>query len=102
VQDQTMFMACISHCLIARRDKWQCGLWASMPQSNILVSKMRCYKSSMVYNIIQHVMYRVRSREVEGGSKALSWCAIDVDVGVEKASRSTSRAGSIRVLQCID
>jgi len=56
----------------------------------------------MVYNIIQHVMYRVRSREVEGGSKALSWCAIDVDVGVEKASRSTSRAGSIRVLQCID
>jgi hypothetical protein len=102
VQDQTVFMTWISLCLIARRDKWQRGLWASMPQSNILVSKMRCYKSSMVHNIVQHGMCGVRSRKVEGGSKALSWCAIDVDVGVEKASRSTSRAGSVRVLQCID
>jgi hypothetical protein len=35
---------------------------------------------------------------VEGGSKALSWCAIDVNVGVEKASRSTSRAGEYSCL----
>jgi hypothetical protein len=102
VQDQTAFMTWISHCLIARRDKWQRGLWASMPQSNILVSKMPFCKSSMVYNVIQHGMGGVRSRKVEGESKALSWCAIDVDGVVEKASRSTSRTGSIRVLQCID
>ena len=102
MQDQTVFLTWISHCLIACRDKWQRGLWVSMPQSNILVSKMRCYKSSMVRNVIHHVLCRVRWRKVEGGSKALSWCAIDVNVGVEKASRSTSRAGSIRVLQCID
>jgi hypothetical protein len=50
VQDQTVFLTWISHCLIACRDKWQRGLWASMPQSNILVSKMRYYKSSMVRN----------------------------------------------------